>query len=270
MGLAAGIVLLAATSWWIWSDPRTPAEIVASIVRSSGARLEVNGVAQTQPFEQEKLNAGRYALLAGLLEVEMAQGARLILEAPARFVLNSGNKVELLTGNLSARVPESAVGFRVETPSATVIDLGTEFGVSASNTGSEIHVFKGEVLVQTSGETDTLRLTANRASRTDVHSSVPRGIEYNPELFLRTLEVESSEYGRQVQSLGPVLYLPMDPPGDGVNLATYGIAPRRAWLEPGPRRRTCCRPARRSTWRESRASWRTAATHSTSPSRFHS
>jgi ferric-dicitrate binding protein FerR (iron transport regulator) len=233
LGLAACLGLITTVAWLLWASPRPTGKIVASVIRSSGAKFELDGRPFAPPTAGSELGVGRYALLTGIVEVELAQGARVIMEAPARFELSSANKVTLLSGNLSARVLESAVGFRVETPTATVIDLGTEFGVSATAAGSEIHVFKGEVLVQTPGEPDTLRLPANRASRTDANSSVPRGIEFKPELFLRTFEVESPEYGRQVQALAPVLYLPMDLPADGINLASLGSTPRPARLEVG-------------------------------------
>lgn len=232
-GLAAFLVLTATVAWFLRGEPQPTGKIAASVIRSSGAKFEHDGRPVAPPGENSQLSVGRYALLAGIVEVELAQGARVIIEAPARFELSSANKVVLLSGNLSARVPESAVGFIVETPTATVIDLGTEFGVSASTAGSEIHVFKGEVLVQTPGEPDTLRLPANRASRTDANSSVPRGIECNPALFLRAFGVESPEYGRQVQALTPVLYLPMDLPADGIHLLSHGSTPRPARLEVG-------------------------------------
>ena len=233
LGLAACVGLMATVAWFFWANPHPSGKIVASVIHSSGAKFELDGQPFAPQAESSELSIGRYALLAGIVQVEFAQGARVIVEAPARFELSSANKVILLSGNLSARVPESAVGFRVETPTATIIDLGTEFGVSASATGSEIHVFKGEVLVQTPGEPDSLRLPANRASRTDANSSVPRGIECKPELFLRTLEVESPEYGRQVQALAPVLYLPMDLPADGIHLASHGSTQRPARLDVG-------------------------------------
>ena len=233
MGLAACIGLLTAAAWLLWPKPPAPGQIVAHVVRGSGAKIEFDGRPFAKPTAKPELSVGRYALLAGIVEIELAQGARLILAAPARFVLSSANEVRLLSGNLSAHVPDSAVGFRVETPTATVIDLGTEFGVSASDTGNEIHVFKGEVLVQTPGEPDTLRLPAMRASRTDANSSVPRGIEYNPGLFLRAFEVESPEYARQVRQMKPVLYLPMDLPGYGIHLASQGSVKQPARLEVG-------------------------------------
>jgi len=54
--------------------------------------------------------------------------------------------------DLTANVPSQAVGFTVQTPWATVVDYGTEFGLSTEQTnGVEVHVFEGNVGVDSSG-----------------------------------------------------------------------------------------------------------------------
>ncbi len=231
LAAAAGLTLVAAWVWWSAHSGQEPTELVARIVRGSGAQLKANGSAVTGGLDRLGLHVAQYELGAGILELEMGAGARLVIKAPARFGLPAPNRLLLLAGDVSASVPESAVGFRVDTPSASMIDLGTEFGVSVNEGGSEIHVFKGEVLVQTPGEPDTLRLGTNRASRTDSHSSAPRGIEYDPDLFLRSLEESASPFARQVRAWNPVIYLPMAPPPDGLTLGALGSARVRVHLE---------------------------------------
>ena len=50
---------------------------------------------------------------------------------------------------LRPRCRTRTAGFTVNTPSARVVDLGTEFAVAVEKTGqSEIHVFVGSVTVQ--------------------------------------------------------------------------------------------------------------------------
>ena len=67
----------------------------------------------------------------GLAELKYANGAAVILEVPARCVLDSPSRLTLQNGRLSAQVPVEAIGFTVCTPTAMLVDLGTEFGVSS-------------------------------------------------------------------------------------------------------------------------------------------
>jgi hypothetical protein len=233
LAAAASLALLAAGTWWSTHSGQQPTLLAARIVRSSGVKLKANGSPVTIPSEQLGLHVAHYELGAGILELEMGEGVRLVIHAPARFGLPASNKLLLLAGNVSARVPKNAVGFRIDTPSARVIDLGTEFGVSVDQVGSEIHVFRGEVLVQTPGDPDTLRLGANHASRTDKNSPAPRGIDYDPDMFLRSLGEAPTPYSRQVCAWNPVLYLPMDPPQDGLTLVSLGSAQVQVRIEAG-------------------------------------
>jgi hypothetical protein len=57
-------------------------------------------------------------------------------------------------------VPPHARGFKLMTPDADVVDLGTEFGLKVSEAGaSEVHVFDGEVEVYPGGGSAKLNLT---------------------------------------------------------------------------------------------------------------
>ena len=88
-------------------------------------------------------------LQEGLAELTFPDGAKLLLRGPATFQLNRGGGC-LDIGSLTATVPQAASGFKIETPLATVVDLGTEFGVSVGVNGtSEAHVFKGRIQVIT-------------------------------------------------------------------------------------------------------------------------
>ncbi len=92
----------------------------------------------------------KIALAAGLAEVAFDDGARVILEGPAEFVVDDAGRGTLQHGRLSARVPKMAVGFAVQSPQAKVIDLGTEFGMCVAETGhTTVRVFDGRVRVET-------------------------------------------------------------------------------------------------------------------------
>jgi len=93
----------------------------------------------------DSLVAGRaLSLRGGCAQLTFAGGAKVIVEGPARLTLDSPAVMTLTEGKLSATVPGG--GFMVRTPTATVLDLGTEFGISMAPTGStDVEVFKGKV-----------------------------------------------------------------------------------------------------------------------------
>lgn len=123
----------------------------------------------------EYLRVGRRIdLPSGLLEITYNSGARVILQGPVRYEVDSVVGGFLSVGKLTAKVEsrESRVEshqttaksraadrsqlstldsrlFSVRTPTAVVTDLGTEFGVEVTPEGSTTsHVFRGSVSVR--------------------------------------------------------------------------------------------------------------------------
>jgi hypothetical protein len=205
----AACLTLAVFTFWHYA-PRSTARggPIATISNASGAMLLADERV-TDAAVGSTLRGGALHLRSGLLELTYPSGVVIVLESPARFDLRSATTLWLAEGNASAKVPDSAIGFTIETPSASIVDLGTEFGVSVGAKSSEVHVFKGEVLVKNGSEPDSLRLTENRASRIDLQTRTPTGIEYQPERFLRALEEPGSSYRDLVRQLEPVAYYRM-------------------------------------------------------------
>ena len=88
-----------------------------------------------------------FELASGVSEITFDVGARVILQSPASFSIDSSKSIRLAHGKLTAEITSArAHGFTVVTPDATFVDQGTEFGVEvAPGGGSRVHVFKGEV-----------------------------------------------------------------------------------------------------------------------------
>ncbi|HML73104.1 MAG TPA: FecR domain-containing protein [Anaerohalosphaeraceae bacterium] len=85
-------------------------------------------------------------LAAGLVKIRMDSGAEILVQGPAEFCAEDTNQFYIAFGKISSIVPPGAEGFVVRTPSATVVDYGTEFGMLVEKTGrTEAHVFKGQV-----------------------------------------------------------------------------------------------------------------------------
>jgi hypothetical protein len=94
-----------------------------------------------------------------LARVRFHGGAEVTLEAPADLELLSREHCRLHRGSLVAHVPERAKGFTVLTRQATVIDHGTDFGISADAEGhANVHVMQGEVELRHVNGGEALRL----------------------------------------------------------------------------------------------------------------
>lgn len=114
----------------------------------------------------------QFVLEAGLLEITYTTGAKVILQGPATYQVNSVNSGCLSAGKLTGTVTTaSAKGFTVRTPTATVIDVGTEFGVEVGRTGETTsHVFRGAINLVTMsarGESTGFILSQNASARVE-------------------------------------------------------------------------------------------------------
>ena len=121
----------------------------------------------------------KYALASGLMEITYDTGAKVILQGPCTYEVDSAAGGFLSLGKLTARVEKNdECGmmndevedteirtshhfsihplihlFSVRTPTAIVTDLGTEFGVEVKpGTGTEVHVFRGRVEAESVGQ----------------------------------------------------------------------------------------------------------------------
>lgn len=120
-----------------------------SVARLSGAKECVWVKSAPQPGD-ELARGRRLELLSGYAEVTFDSGAQIVMEGPATLDLRSEWEAELKRGTVKANVPQEAVGFRVTHATVEVVDLGTEFSVTASEDGTaaEVFVLKGAVEVQ--------------------------------------------------------------------------------------------------------------------------
>lgn len=210
LGVAAAVVgLLLVGNWILQPEPGIP---VATMTASVESELWYQG--KSQKPADKTIRTGDFELRGGVASFEFENGVEVVVEAPAVFVIESGLKMSLSQGKLSATVPPEGIGFTVETPSAEVVDFGTEFSVEVANDlSSEVHVFNGEVdvkpLVDTTAE--PVRLVTNNATRIEHQSDVPIGIEVDHDRFLRSLAEPKRKYNRAVRALNPDIYYRMGP-----------------------------------------------------------
>lgn len=190
--------------------PSSPIAVVTQVI---GARFSGSPVA---PVVGDQFRIGLYQLTSGIIELTFDQSPAVILEAPCEFDLRGRELLVLHRGRISARVPMGAGEFKVETPSATVFDQGTEFGLQVDDKQDcEVHVFNGKVSV-TPRLSDPLTASVLRdktASIIGKNSSTPCGIDVDSDRFLRSLKEPESEYARLVLEWAPALYFRMLPAG---------------------------------------------------------
>jgi hypothetical protein len=126
---------------------------VATLTQSAHARwadidrpMEIG----TRLYEQESL-----FLKQGVAKIVFDSDAEVVLEAPVLIKLQNNGKVGLDLGRVYAYVPQQAIGFTVNTPHASFIDLGTEFGVDVDNSDKiQTRVYQGKVAVQVGSDSN--------------------------------------------------------------------------------------------------------------------
>lgn len=142
--LAAAIVVLAGLVWFLALPPMRNAEPAATVeievleVRSTDVAL-VNG-------QRAQISTLRFE--NGSLRFRLSSGAVVAAVGPVEMQLLDPMRVRVRQGKVTADVGERAKGFVVETANATVVDLGTTFGVDVGPAGeTDVVVFAGKVEV---------------------------------------------------------------------------------------------------------------------------
>ncbi len=124
-----------------------------------------------------------YVLSQGIVGLTFGGGAEVIVEGPALFRILDDKSMILAQGDCSVHAPPGAQGFSVETPQGKVVDLGTRFSLSVSETGQgELFVVEGvaeildprapEKLLLTKGQGGVISYEQPAATR-DVPSAHP-------------------------------------------------------------------------------------------------
>ena len=125
-------------------QPVEPIEIdnpVATLTRMENARWEIAPVGRT-------LGPGPLCLKGGEAELLMADGSLVQLTGPADVQLLDAGHLTLERGHMAAQIPEDAVGLRVSTPSARILDADRQFFVDVGDAGeTDVRVVDGELTI---------------------------------------------------------------------------------------------------------------------------
>ncbi len=219
-------------------------ELVGRITGTADCRW---ASAQSAPRNETVPLGRKYELVSGLMEIAYQSGAKVILQGPCTYEVDSLCGGYLSLGRLTARVggAESKAAnrksqipipkFVVKTPTAVVTDLGTEFGVEVDKQGrTESHVFVGSVkIVRVDAQGDdrkAVTLGAGQTARCQEGGRiviVPARTE-EPGHFVRSLQPETKRIVEKFD--GPRLGTALEqvPPG------SYAIVRGAAVLQQPP------------------------------------
>ena len=140
LAIAASVAVIIGVST-LQLNTSTPTAVIAHAV---GAYDDA-GTAYTVG---KAVGPGPLIVSRGLVRLDFSNGARVTIEGPVRVELINEKRMILHRGVVVVTIPESAIGFVIDTAAAHVVDLGTSFGVSVSDEGiTEVCVFDGEVEV---------------------------------------------------------------------------------------------------------------------------
>ncbi|MDO5566188.1 MAG: LamG-like jellyroll fold domain-containing protein [Planctomycetia bacterium] len=101
----------------------------------------------TSSYKRGQLIDGQtpLSLQSGLVQLEMNNGTKLILEGPTELSLCSAMNSFCQSGKVSIRVPRNAIGYELTTPFGAIIDQGTEFFVEVGRNETHTEVMEGKV-----------------------------------------------------------------------------------------------------------------------------
>lgn len=143
MAAVATMAFLTVFSW----NRLKPVPVIATLERQESAVWKDGSAAPGILAARSRLQ-----LSGGLVELQIADKGRMILEGPADLEFVSAGHSILWQGRVVMRVTESGHGYRLQTPGGSVVDLGTEFGVSVGASGAvETHVLEGQVEATSAG-----------------------------------------------------------------------------------------------------------------------
>lgn len=208
LAAAAVVALLATVLFLAWpSDPAIepiaeqlentePARAVAMLTAELNAQWSTPS-GTLSPSIGDALRVGqRLSLTEGFAEITTNRGAVTTLQAPATIeLLDNANAIRLHAGKLVGYCEtELSKGFLVRAPHMDVTDLGTRFGVDATERDrTDVHVFEGEIESATIGSThapsERRRLTAGHALIAQPGSDLQL-TAYDPDRFVIDLDIE--------------------------------------------------------------------------------
>lgn len=141
-------------------------------------------------------------LESGFIELVTDTSAVLLIEGPCDLSVTSDNQVRIDRGRFVAEVPPKAKYFTVVTPTARVVDYGTEFGVEVDVTGkTDTLVFKGEVELTEVGQQSTLEAAPQARRAVRLHKGWAASVIPGDGLQQQAIEFDTDQQIRFARSI---------------------------------------------------------------------
>ena len=145
------------------------------------------------PVVGQQFGPGRLALQGGAVECTLRNGVVILLEGPCEIELRDELRAFLHGGSAVVRMPKGMSGFRLDTATTEVLDVGTEFAVKVG-TGlvTDVQVFDGAVIASCHRDADKhwfpQRLESGEAARFSANAADgPEPIPYKEGRFIRRI-----------------------------------------------------------------------------------
>lgn len=198
MAIATALIALLALVFW----PQHPVDETFATLEQTRAALWESGDLPTA--DESRLTRGTLRLAEGLATLKFDSGAEVVMEAPATLILTDAMNCELTQGTAVSDIPDSALGFRIKTPSADVVDYGTRFAVSVHEGTGETHtqVIEGRVQVEYARSDEVVELTTGQRNTVigETLGAATDGAEHEHQ----TIAVQTIDHGPAWTLLEPV------------------------------------------------------------------
>ncbi len=168
----AASVMIAVVLWFMFDKNVTDATATITALHNeiweNGEGLEVGTELKDQALD----------LKYGFAEITFECGASMLLQGPVKLDLESANGAYLKHGKLVVHVPSQAKGFFINTPSAKIIDHGTQFGVYVdSSSNSHVAVMEGLVSISTPSNPSEVFIEKGQAKKVVYDTSVVESVD---------------------------------------------------------------------------------------------
>jgi hypothetical protein len=163
------------------------------------------------------LPRGPLRLVSGEVEMLFASGGVAVVNGPAVFEPIAADALRLTSGAVRCRCPRPGTELRVETPTGTVIDLGTEFAVSVgADAAMRVAVIEGSV--QLDLEKSSKRMQQGESVVVDASGQMSDDVGFLKEVARQTA---LARFDREVAAAG--VNLLADPSFEAAELDGDGV-----------------------------------------------
>ena len=230
---AALIALIVVVVRWKSPAGERPAALLANARFSADAVWWVDGVSRRQGDLVEIANSATLNLDQGQVRIVLGNAGSALIEGPAALTVVSEKALYLSSGRGRFRLEKPEGRLEVSTPSISVTDLGTEFGIDVrKDLPDELHVIDGKVDMRINGRARGEVLSTGEAGRVSAAGEIERFPADEGRFLKKLSEFKSIMAGRFVKSQWRPDYGSPTISGDRIEGENYSVFLRLP--EPGP------------------------------------